>query len=524
MKEKTMSDNLDKMVTDISLQIAKAEQIEAEKKERRRREEILENFNTGAFAYDKTKFEQVLLQGYPPTYISCGGYKDHIGSQEVLKLAVKYGLSKDDATKLLSKVVNSDMSHDKYGYETANDNICKMEILIHLGHADTTECSISKLRELYDEPSFKADFGHWVETGEFERAIDGRGYDPVMRYVSDVEQLSFHEYARDAFILLMKNGYKPKSLSDQKDFIYLYEKIKPYLKREQERQREQERRQREQERQKQETRDNFEYLATKYYQAKNGYIYEIQVGKGDYDKIWHNPNEAEAIQLKQRLQNALEDGYQVDTSDGNSKSTWFIKELQEEQKTGKPYRRDDEYYVRLENGMAVGKCKVPLEFVVDKPIDFQITKKLEVPNSIKNVFRRAKGLIKGTFEKEGFTGEMVGSAGNISIKAQYKKGKLNGDYEERYESGGVIKAQYQEGKLHGVYKELNSDGTVHTQKYYENGVDVTEKRKALKKIAERHIAKEEKLSAKKGKPVILKKASKLEKALIAKKLKKSKEK
>ena len=94
--------------------------------------------------------------------------------------------------------------------------------------------------------------------------------------------------------------------------------------------------------------------------------------------------------------------------------------------------------------------------------------------------------------------------------------------ETRENSEGTIKAQYKEGQLHGVYKELDANGAV-IEKYYENGVDVTEKRKALKKIAERRIAKEEKLSAEKGKPIILKKMNNIQKALALKKAQKESE-
>ena len=255
---------------------------------------------------------------------------------------------------------------------------------------------------------------------------------------------------------------------------------------------------------KQKTRENFEAFAEKYYQAKNGYFYEIQVGKVDYEQMWMNPNKELASEFKSKLKSVLEDGYQVDASNENSKSAWFMKELQEEQKTGKPYRRDDEYYIHLENGKAIGECKVPLDFY-DEDRVFSIVSQFNIPKPRGfNGYR--KGLVEGNFEEGCLTGKVTGTYNNI------------------YSGDISFEAQYKEGQLHGVYKELDANGAVKVEKYYENGVDVTEKRKALKKIAERRIAKEEKLSTKKDKPVILKKASKLQKALIAKKLEKSKEK
>jgi hypothetical protein len=85
-----------------------------------------------------------------------------------------------------------------------------------------------------------------------------------------------------------------------------------------------------------------------------------------------------------------------------------------------------------------------------------------------------EGIVDGNFGKDGFSGNITASGGDISLKVQYK-----------------------DGKMHGVYQEFNSDGTVKVDRYYENGVDVTEKRETLKRIADKKIKREEKLEGKK---------------------------
>lgn len=118
--------------------------------------------------------------------------------------------------------------------------------------------------------------------------------------------------------------------------------------------------------------------------------------------------------------------------------------------------------------------------------------------------------------------------GRVIDEVECKDYVPHGIYKKFNPKGWVeVEAQYQEGKLHGVYKELNSDGTVHAQKYYENGVDMTQKREALQRIAERKIQKEEKLEAKKLPEVIeklgkaqIKFDSKIEAAFAVKKAQK----
>ena len=77
-----------------------------------------------------------------------------------------------------------------------------------------------------------------------------------------------------------------------------------------------------------------------------------------------------------------------------------------------------------------------------------------------------------------------------------KDGKKDGNSEEHRSDGMIIKAQYKEGQLHGVYKELDANGTLKVEKYYENGVDITEKRKILQRIADSKIRKENNLKQK----------------------------
>ncbi len=202
---------------------------------------------------------------------------------------------------------------------------------------------------------------------------------------------------------------------------------------------------------------DFERVAESYYEAKNGYA-ETRLDGPFEDRgkrFWINQNPEKAKKIKQDLIDVLSCGYPIDLSEKRSKSYLFMKELLKERE--------------------LQKQGVDKSFIYRDPFEqFYDVKTGECYLSVSSLLLIVSklddargGFAKGVITKRGFTGVT----------------------------------------------------TSPEARYYKNGADVTQKRKALKKIAESRIAKEEKLSAKQGKPVILKKASKLEKALIAKKLK-----
>ncbi len=214
---------------------------------------------------------------------------------------------------------------------------------------------------------------------------------------------------------------------------------------------------------------DFESVVQEYYKAKNGYYYDYGP-HGDYTGFMPSDFKL-AKKLKKDLKSVLANGYRPDTSDKNSETYLFINELLKERE------------VERHGGVICSYDK--------------------------------GGELHGDYE--------VYDNGNLIKKCIYEHGKLNGEYEERDASGNVIKAQYKDDKLNGVYKEINSQGEVVAEKYYENGVDVTKKREALKRIASKRIEKEKQIEDKTGKHVILPKAKPMEKLFAKIAVKKNKE-
>jgi len=217
---------------------------------------------------------------------------------------------------------------------------------------------------------------------------------------------------------------------------------------------------------------DFERVAKHYYEAKNGYIGWREIGYDRDEEIWVNQDPQKAAKLKEDLIHVSSCGYQIDLSKKDSNRYLFMRELLKERELQKEggdksfiYRDPSEQFYDV----ATGECNLStykLSLILGHFDDF--------------IDGRAKGILK-----DGFTGVIKGDGCEI---------------------------RYKNNKRHGVCKT----GRLIT-KYYEDGVDVTEKREALKRIASKRINKEKSQEEKTGKPVIFKKMSKLEKMIAIKK-------
>ena len=208
---------------------------------------------------------------------------------------------------------------------------------------------------------------------------------------------------------------------------------------------------------------DFEKSADNYYNAKNGYVKTEWCGPhDDYSRsFWGYADSQEAAQIKEDLIYVLSRGYQIDLSEKGSKSYLFMQELLKERELQKQgvdksfvYRDPlEEFYDNIS-----GECRLSLE---------------KLRFLTKDSYFVVQGLAEGRVENEKFSGSVICKRGVKKIEAQYK-----------------------EGQLHGVYKELDANGAVKVEKYYENGVDVTEKRKILQRIADSKIRRDNNLKDK----------------------------
>ena len=263
---------------------------------------------------------------------------------------------------------------------------------------------------------------------------------------------------------------------------------------------------------------DFKNVVHKYYKAKDGYHYNYGP-YGDYEGFMPSDFE-KAKEIKKDLKYVLANGYRPDTSDKDSETYKFINELLKEREVERhggvicSHDKDGDlhgnYEVYDDKGNIIKECiywhgKLDGNYE-ERDASGNITKKCTYTD----------GKLDGNYEERD-------ASGNITKKCTYTDGKLNGEYEERDASGNVIKAQYKDDKLNGVYKEINSQGRIVVEKYYENGVDLTKKREALKRIASKRIEKEKQIEDKTGKHVILPKAKPMEKLFAKIAVKKNKE-
>ena len=283
-----MIDDLDKKLEEYKLEIEKAEKEEAERrriaeeaerqheeaeKELRRQKKFQQendDFNSGRFYDNLGTYRHYLEQGHKPTYESCVHVKEckprryyssdklnKVAPVEVLKAAIEFGLSKDDATKLLSICLDEVLFIYKEDEEWLRKAISskkvqlsdrdieevrsKMKVLIEDGHADVSKFPISKIKELYCATHILSTCVGRVPTGRRVYSSKHDAYYDEQKAIYHYETIEYKQPARDIFILLLQNGYKPETVADKKDFVYLYGPAKEHLEKlEQEKRKQQE--------------------------------------------------------------------------------------------------------------------------------------------------------------------------------------------------------------------------------------------------------------------------------------------
>ena len=91
---------------------------------------------------------------------------------------------------------------------------------------------------------------------------------------------------------------------------------------------------------------------------------------------------------------------------------------------------------------------------------------------------------------------------------------LDGAYTEYFKNGKKrCEGSYSNGEKNGFWKTYADNGDLIEMRRYESGKDVTEHYNKLKKIAAKHIAKEDERSEGKDERVVLKRKRKLGKAI-----------
>ncbi|MBO4294931.1 MAG: hypothetical protein J5896_05760 [Alphaproteobacteria bacterium] len=224
---------------------------------------------------------------------------------------------------------------------------------------------------------------------------------------------------------------------------------------------------------------DFDELVKNYYMYKNGCVGLREIGWDRCVPVWENQEPDVAKEIKEDLIYVLSRGYKINLSDKDSESYMFVQELLKEKELQKKgvdksytYRApEEEFYDKFS-----GECNLSipnLSLIAGNHFS-------DIPSG-----GNAKGIIKN-----GFTGQI------------------------NYGNGGKI--QYKNNKRHGVseIKKRVGEWTWEWEsKYYENGIDVTKKHEALKRIASKRINKEKAKEEKTGKSVILKKMHKLKKVV-----------
>ncbi len=100
------------------------------------------------------------------------------------------------------------------------------------------------------------------------------------------------------------------------------------------------------------------------------------------------------------------------------------------------------------------------------------------------------------------------------IESTYKDDVLDGAYTEYFKNGKKrCEGSYSNGEKNGFWKTYADNGDLIEMRRYESGKDVTEHYNKLKKIAAKHIAKEDERSEGKDERVVLKRKRKLGKAI-----------
>ena len=163
-------------------------------------------------------FTKFLENGYTPTYGACGGYRKSLQKPEVIKLACKYGLSSEVATRLFVQTKDPEV----------------MEILVKEGKADVSKYPMTEIQKWLDKPDTvtieRVQIGTRTIPGDINSPDPRDRFSDTFPVYKEIKHVTKNnEGALPVFRKLVELGYKPENDEDTKAFEYMTEKLKPII-------------------------------------------------------------------------------------------------------------------------------------------------------------------------------------------------------------------------------------------------------------------------------------------------------